>query len=97
MQTCVIGLLDVRRTDWQAEYALRLAPVVTRHGGVQLAAGVPLGLEGTKALPHRLIVLSFPSLAQAQAWYADPDHVPLIALRQTGADLQLLAVEAPAI
>jgi len=50
-------------------------------------------LEGTGQLPSVIVVLEFPSMAQAKAWYNDPAYAPLIKLRQTGSDLDFVLVE----
>jgi len=49
-------------------------------------------LEGEKKLPSTIIILEFPSMEQAKAWYYDPEYAPLIKLRQTGSDVHILAV-----
>jgi uncharacterized protein (DUF1330 family) len=38
-------------------------------------------------------MIEFAMAAQARAWYEDPAHEPLKALRRTGADFDLLLVE----
>ncbi|MDZ4381983.1 MAG: DUF1330 domain-containing protein [Parvibaculum sp.] len=90
----IAGLLRIRETGWLAEYQQRLPAVVKRHGGEILAAGAPDRLEGVEKSPDRLIVMQFPSREAALAWYADDDHSPLIELRKTGADLDLLGTAA---
>jgi uncharacterized protein (DUF1330 family) len=50
-------------------------------------------LEGSGTLPSVVVVLEFPSMAQARSWYNDPEYAPLIKLRQTGADLDFILVE----
>ena len=40
-----------------------------------------------------LVVLEFPSMEAARAWYADPDYQPLIRLRQSGSDIELVVAE----
>jgi uncharacterized protein (DUF1330 family) len=40
-----------------------------------------------------LVVLEFPSVGAAKAWYADPDYQPLIRLRQSGSDIELVVGE----
>lgn len=50
-------------------------------------------LEGTGKLPSVVVVLEFPSMEQAKAWYHDPEYAPLITLRHTGADLDFILVE----
>ena len=50
-------------------------------------------LEGQRALPSVMILLEFPSLEQAKAWYNDPEYAPMIHLRQTGADAEILVID----
>ena len=49
--------------------------------------------EGQGALPNAIVVLEFPSMAQAKAWHDDPAYAPLIKLRQAGSDLDFILVE----
>ena len=50
-------------------------------------------LEGQRALPSVMILLEFPSLEQAKAWYNDPEYAHMIHLRQTGADAEIIVVD----
>ena len=43
--------------------------------------------------PRRLVILEFPSLAQAQAWYRSPGYAPLLALRKSASKSQLVLTE----
>jgi uncharacterized protein (DUF1330 family) len=49
--------------------------------------------EGDGPLPDSMVVLEFPTKEQALAWHNDPDYAPLIALRQSGSDLDFVLVE----
>ena len=49
-------------------------------------------LEGTWH-PTRLVIIEFPTIEAARAWYSDPDYVPLIKLRQSAGSDHLLIVE----
>ena len=95
MAAYIVAQLDVKNTNWQKEYGPKAGALVQKHGGKVLAgAGSAMErLEGNRALPSVLILLEFPSLAQAKAWYNDPEYAPLIKLRQTGADLDFILVE----
>ena len=43
--------------------------------------------------PKRIVVLEFPSMAQAQKWYDSPEYAPLIKLRQKASKGKLILVE----
>ena len=92
MGAVLVGLLNIRNTEWQAEYQQRLPEVLKKHGGRIIAAAPPMHFEGTTR-PDRLVIFEFPDLEAAQNWYRDPDHAPLVTLRQTGADLELYGIE----
>ena len=50
-------------------------------------------LEGGGSLPSAVVVLEFPSMDQARAWYQDPEYGLMVTLRQSGSDLDLVLVE----
>jgi uncharacterized protein (DUF1330 family) len=94
MPAYAIGRLEMHNPSWLQEYGPKTAALVARHGGKYLVRGSTMErLEGTGTLPSVVVVLEFPSMAQAKAWYRDPEYAPLIKLRQTGADLDFILVE----
>jgi uncharacterized protein (DUF1330 family) len=94
MAAYAIGRLDMRNPSWVQEYGPKTAALVAKHGGKYLVRGGAMErLEGSGTLPSLIVVLEFPSMAQAKAWYNDPEYAPLITLRQTGSDLDFILVE----
>ena len=94
MPAYAIGRLTMRDPSWRAEYGPKTAELVKKHGGKYLVAGGTMDrLEGAGELPDGIVVLEFPSMEQAQAWYNDPDYAPMIKLRQTGSDLDFVLVD----
>jgi uncharacterized protein (DUF1330 family) len=49
-------------------------------------------MEGTWS-PRRLVVVEFPSVEQAKAWWNSPEYAEAKALRQATSDSQLLIAE----
>ena len=94
MAAYAIGSITLRNTAWQQEYSARMPALIAKHGGRPLAKSAPLALESAPALAQTMVLIEFPSVAQAQAWYDDPEHAPLKALRQSGADFSLVLVGA---
>jgi len=43
--------------------------------------------------PRRLVILEFPTLTRAQAWWESPEYAPAKALRQSCAGTQLVIAE----
>lgn len=94
MAAYAIGYLDMRDPSWVREYGPKVAELVKKHGGNYLVRGNMIErLEGEGQLPSVVVVLEFPSMEHAKAWYHDPDYAPLIELRQSGSDLDFILVE----
>ena len=90
----IVRVLEVRDTAWRAEYAPKTTALVQKHGGKFIVRGGALeSLEGNGKLPANIVVLEFPNMEKAKAWYNDPDYAPLIKLRQSGTTSELVLVE----
>jgi uncharacterized protein (DUF1330 family) len=94
MAAYAIGFATLRNTDWQQEYTAHMPALTAKHGGKLMAKSAPQPLEGSPVLPEAMVVIEFPSAAHAQAWYEDPEHTRLKALRQSGADFSMVLVGA---
>ncbi len=94
MAAYVIARTEVRDTAWLAEYRPKTKALVKKHSGKFLAGGgVKESLEGSGKLPSNIIVIEFPSMDHAKAWYNDPEYAPLIKLRQSSASAEIVLVE----
>jgi uncharacterized protein (DUF1330 family) len=94
MAAYAIGRLEMRDPSWVQEYGPKTAALVQKYGGKYLVRGGAMEqLEGDGPLPSVVVVLEFPSMEQARAWYNDPDYAPMIRLRQMGSDLDFVLVE----
>jgi uncharacterized protein (DUF1330 family) len=93
MAAYVIGMLQVRETSWLAEYGPKTAALLEKHGGRYVARGRAETLEGDGKGLNTFVILEFPSVEHAKAWYHDPEYAPMIQLRQTGADGDLVVME----
>jgi uncharacterized protein (DUF1330 family) len=90
----IVRVLEVRDTAWRTEYAPKTAALVQKHGGKFLVrGGAKENLEGSGKLPVNIVVIEFPSMEKAKAWHDDPDYAPLIKLRQSGSEAELVLVE----
>jgi uncharacterized protein (DUF1330 family) len=86
-------LLDVRDLDLYIEYARRATEIEARHGGKPLVvSNVEETVEGSWP-SQRVVVLEFPSINDARAWYDDPDYRELIPLRHQATDSSIVFVE----
>ena len=89
----VVVLLDVIDRDLYDEYARQATTIEARHGGKPLVVGDALDVVEGEWPAERVVVLEFPSLTAARAWYADPDYEQLIPLRHRATKSHVLFIE----
>lgn len=88
-------IVDIQVTDpaGYAEYRQLASPIVAAYGGKYLVRGGALEtLEGDWA-PQRLVILEFPSVAQAKAWWDSPEYRPAREMRQRTTRSRMVVVE----
>ena len=93
MSAYVIAEIDVVDAAAYDEYRKQVLAVVTRYGGKFLVRGGKVEPREGGWTPKRIVVLEFPSMAQAQKWYDSPEYAPLIRLRQKASTGKLILVE----
>ncbi|HEU5148040.1 MAG TPA: DUF1330 domain-containing protein [Chryseosolibacter sp.] len=88
-------IVDVRITD-PARYEdyKKLTPgsLVPYDGKFIVRGGATETLEGSWK-PGRVVVLEFPSLEKAKAWWSSEEYAPAKALRQSASETQMIVVE----
>ena len=93
MSAYVIGDIEVTDPAAYEEYRKQVLAVVTQYGGKFIVRGGRIDPKEGGWTPKRLVLLEFPSLAQAQKWYDSPEYAPLIKLRQKASKGRLIIVE----
>ena len=93
MSAYLIGEIEVTDPAVYEEYRKQVLAVVTQYGGRFLVRGGKIDPKEGGWNPKRVVVLEFPSLAQAQKWYDSPEYAPLIKLRQRASKGKLILVE----
>jgi uncharacterized protein (DUF1330 family) len=89
----VIAEIEVVDTAAYEEYRKQVPAVVTKFGGRFIVRGGKIDPREGGWTPKRIVVVEFPSMAQAQKWYDSPDYAPLIKLRQKASKGKLIIVE----
>jgi uncharacterized protein (DUF1330 family) len=96
MSAYVIGEIEVVDPAAYEEYRKQVLAVVTQYGGRFLVRGGQVDPKEGGWTPKRIVVLEFPSMAQARKWYDSPEYAPLIRLRQKASKGKLILVEGAA-
>jgi uncharacterized protein (DUF1330 family) len=89
----VIVNVTVRDPVQYEEYRRLATPTVSDYGGRYLVRGGPVDVREGHWKPSRLVVLEFPTVERAHAWWDSPEYAPAKAIRQSCADTQLVITE----
>ena len=93
MAAYVIGDIEVTDPKLYDDYRKHVLATIEKHGGRFLVRGGAVdALEGGWS-PKRMVLVEFPSMAEARAWYRSPEYAPLIRLRQKASRGRLILVE----
>jgi len=93
MSAYVVVQVDVKDPDRYADYRKMVPPSLEKFGGRFIVRGGQTHtMEGSWA-PRRFVIVEFPSVEQAKAWWASPEYAEAKALRQATAESQLIIAE----
>ena len=93
MKAYVIVNVAVRDPERYKDYVKAASPTVAAHGGRYVVRGGRAErLEGDVPV-NRIVVLEFPSFAQAKGWYESPEYRDALAIRESCATGTLILVE----
>ena len=88
-------IVDMNVTDpekYKGYVALAGPSVETGGGRFIVRGGATEVLEGDR-LPNRIVILEFPDMDAARAWYDSPDYAEAKAAREGAATASFIAVE----
>ncbi len=88
-------VLESEITDAETydKYRQMAASSIQQYGGRYLVrGGNPQALEGDWS-PKRVVIIEFPSVEQAKAWFNSSEYAPAKAVRKHAARIKMIAVE----
>jgi len=75
------------------EYRKTVAPTLAAYGGRFLVRGGKVDvLEGSWS-PKRLVIVEFPDVATAKAWWSSAEYANPKAVRQSASETEMIVVE----
>lgn len=93
MPAYVVATVKVTDPAGFEEYRKGVPASIAAYGGRYLARGGSVDpLEGGWT-PERMVIVEFPSVAQAKAWYGSPEYRDLMRIRQSAADTKAVLLE----
>ena len=93
MSAYVIVQVDVKDPARYDDYKRMVPPSLAKYGGRFLVRGGKTHTMEGGWEPKRFVIVEFPSVEQAKAWWASPEYAEAKALRQATADSQLIIAE----
>ena len=93
MKGYVLALINVQDPQGYAAYAQGVPATIAAHGGRYVVRnGAKTPCEGS--LPtDRVVVIEFPSVEKARAWYDSKEYQALVPIRQAAATGSLTIIE----
>jgi uncharacterized protein (DUF1330 family) len=89
----VVAEVDVHDPEGFAAYRAAVPAVIAQYGGRYVARGGSIvGVEGNSPT-GRIVIVEFPSLAQAEAFVNAPEYAPVAAIRHRTSTSRLFLVE----
>lgn len=93
MPAYVAVQIDIHDPESYARYRELAPPSIIAYGGRYIARGGKVTtLEGDWH-PTRFVLLEFPSVERARAWWASPEYAEAKRLRQASASTEMIVVE----
>ena len=93
MPAYIVVEIAIDDADSYEQYKTLAPPSIGIYGGRYLVRGAAAEtLEGSWR-PPRIVILEFPSLERARAWWSSPEYAPAKALRQSCAHTEMLVVD----
>jgi uncharacterized protein (DUF1330 family) len=92
----VVVQIEVNDPVAYEEYRRLATPTVPQYGGRYIVRGGASEILEGSWQPRRLVVLEFPTMERAKAWWNSPEYAPAKAIRQACAGTEMLAIEGVA-
>jgi len=93
MAAYVIVDIDIHSPETYDEYKRLAPPSISLYGGRYLIRGGEVQILEGEWTPKRCVVLEFPSVEQAKAWWSSKEYAPAKALRQSCSETQMVVVD----
>lgn len=93
MAAYLIGDIEVTDPAAYDEYRKMVSDPVAKYGGRFIVRGGTVVPKEGGWTPKRIVVLEFPSLERAKAFYDSPEYAAALALRLKATNSRLILVE----
>jgi uncharacterized protein (DUF1330 family) len=84
MSAYLVATLDIQAQSWLESYVPPVEKLVEKHGGRYLTRAFEFDQMEGESRPDVVVVLEFPSMDSARAFYEDPEYQPHLKKRIAG-------------
>jgi uncharacterized protein (DUF1330 family) len=89
----VIAVVNITDPARYEGYRAMVLPTITAFGGRFIARGGKTEVLEGQWDPRRMVIIEFPSMEQARAWWGSPEYAEAKALRQATSESTLILVD----
>ena len=88
----VVDVEITNPTEYQT-YAKQTAATLEPYGGKFIVRGGNAEMLEGDWQPGRFVIIEFPSIEQARAWYSSPEYSSIIGIRHRSANSRMILVQ----
>ncbi|MBO6920544.1 MAG: DUF1330 domain-containing protein [Rhizobiaceae bacterium] len=86
-------MMSIQDAETYKQYTDRTPLIVQKYGGKFLTRGEPFTCVEGKDYDGRLVILEFPSKADVEAWFNDPDYQEAMEFRHAASTMNYLLLQ----
>jgi uncharacterized protein (DUF1330 family) len=93
MPAYIVVDIDIHDRERYERYKQMAPPSIASYGGRYLTRGGETGVLEGDWVPKRFVVLEFPTMERARAWWSSPEYAEAKALRQACATTRMVVAD----
>jgi len=93
MPAYVVAMMSIDDAQTYSKYTDRTPPIVEKYGGKFLTRGEDVTCVEGQQYDGRMVILEFPSKADVDAWFQDPDYQEAMKFRHAASTMNYLLVQ----
>jgi len=93
MPAYVVSMMTINDPETYKQYTSRTPPIVQKYGGKFLTRGEEITCVEGQDYDGRMVILEFPSKADVEAWFADPDYQEAMTFRHAASTMNYLLLQ----
>ena len=93
MPAYVVSMMTITDPETYKQYTSRTPPIVKKYGGKFLTRGEEITCVEGQDYEGRMVILEFPSKADVEAWFADPDYQEAMTFRHAASTMNYLLLQ----